>query len=238
MKKKIVFTLYACLAAILYALNIPFSKLLLGYAGAVMTASFLYLGAGVGLFVYGIIAKLFKAEEKKEKLNKKDLPFVIAMVVLDIAAPILLMIGVSLTTASSASLLNNFEIVATTLIALLLFKEKVSFKLWIAILLVTISGIVLSLNGLESFTFNGGSLLVLGACVCWGFENNCTRKISNKSATEIVVIKGIFSGLGSLAVAFIVKESLPNIAVIGLIKKPCAARFKAPSTDLRDLLIA
>lgn len=217
MKRKIVFTFYACFAAFLYALNIPLSKMLSDKAGAVMTAGFLYLGAGVGLFIYGAIARLFKVKAKTEKLNKSDLPFVIGMVVLDIIAPILLMLGIRQTTASSASLLNNFEIVATTLIALLIFKEKVSFKLWIAIILVVISGIILSLDGVESFTFNGGSLLVLGACVCWGFENNCTRKISNKSATEIVVIKGIFSGLGSLIVAFIVKEKLPSIQVVASI---------------------
>lgn len=33
-------------------------------------------------------------------------------------------------------------------------------------------------------------------------------------------------------------RQLPFLAVIGLIKKPHAARFQAPSTDLRDLLIA
>ena len=61
------------------------------------------------------------------------------------------------------------------------------------------------------FTFNIGSLFVLGACLCWGFENNCTRMISNKSSVEIVIIKGTFSGLGSLIVAFILGESLPAL---------------------------
>ena len=124
MKRKILYAFFACIAAGLYAINIPFSKLLTPYASATMMASFLYLGAGLGLFIYGIITRAFRSKEQTEKLNKNDMPFVIGMVVLDIIAPILLMMGVRLTTASNASLLNNFEIVATTLIALVVFKEK------------------------------------------------------------------------------------------------------------------
>ena len=78
-------------------------------------------------------------------------------------------------------------------------------------MLVTVASIVLSFEGVDSFTFNQGSLFVLGACLCWGFENNCTKMISNKSSVEIVVIKGTFSGLGSLVVALVVGESFPAV---------------------------
>jgi len=130
--------------------------------------------------------------------------------VLDIAAPILLMLGIAGTNAANVSLLNNFEIVATSLIALIVFREVISKRLWFAISLVTIASIVLSFEGAGAFVFNRGSLFVLGACLCWGLENNCTRMISNKNPSEIVVIKGIFSGLGSLVVAFIVGENMPE----------------------------
>ena len=96
------------------------------------------------------------------------------MVVLDIIAPILLMLGIKHGTSSNASLLGNFEIVATTLIALLLFGEKVSKRLFAAIGLITIASAVLTLEGSGSFDFSVGSLLVLGAASCWGLENNCT----------------------------------------------------------------
>lgn len=110
-----------------YAINIPCSKLLLNDVSPTFMAAFLYLGAGVGvgimyLFRYG-------QEEKNQLLAKEDLPYTVAMVVLDIAAPILLMSGVRAGMAANASLLGNFEIVATTLVALLLFKEKVSWRL-------------------------------------------------------------------------------------------------------------
>ena len=89
------------------------------------------------------------------------------MIVLDIAAPIFLMIGINMGAASNASLLGNFEIVATTLIALFIFKEKVSGKLWKAIGFITLSTIVLSFEGSGSFQFSIGSLFVILATCCW-----------------------------------------------------------------------
>ena len=144
-------------------------------------------------------------------MSKKELPYTIAMVFLDIIAPVLLMLGLRISNSANVSLINNFEIVATSIIALAVFKEFISKRLWIAIALVMISSIILSFDGVNAFEFNHGSLFVLGACVCWGFENNCTRMLSNKSSVEIVVIKGIFSGAGSMVVAFLVNEQLPEL---------------------------
>ena len=79
------------------------------------------------------------------------------MIVLYIAAPIFLMIGIRIGTAANASLLGNFEIVATTLIALLLFKETVTKRLWIAIGFITLSSILLTFDGQGSFQFSLGS---------------------------------------------------------------------------------
>lgn len=202
-------TFFAILAAALYAINIPLSKALLTFVQPTMMAAFLYLGAGVGLFFYGTLAK-----EKGEKLTKAELPYTIGMVVLDIAAPILLMLGLEHTNSANVSLLNNFEIVATSLIALLVFKEVLSKRLTVAIALVTLASIILGFEGEGSFWFNTGSLFVLGAACCWGLENNCTRMLSNKSSVQITTIKGIFSGLGSLIVAFVVGEKIPGIAWI------------------------
>lgn len=211
MKTKNVATIYAILAAALYAINVPFSKMLLNQVEPTMMASFLYLGAGLGMFVYSIALKATGKTPPSEPLTKKELPYTIAMVVLDIIAPILLMLGIKASHAANVSLINNFEIVATSLIALFVFKEVISKRLWIAISLVTVASVILSFEGAGSFEFNIGSLFVFGACLCWGIENNCTRMISNKSSIEIVVIKGTFSGLGSLIVALAIGESIPSI---------------------------
>ena len=209
MKTKSIATLFALLAAGLYAINIPLSKLLLEHVNTTMMAAFLYLGAGMGIFIYRFAFRAFKQDRNKESLTKKDMPYIIAMVILDIIAPILLMFGIQKTNSANVSLLNNFEIVATSLIAFVIFKEAISKKLWTAILLVTAAGAILSFEGNSAFMFNEGSAYVLGACICWGFENNCTKMISNKDSEQIVMIKGCFFFFFSLCVALLLKEEIP-----------------------------
>ena len=199
--------IYAFLAALFYAINVPCSKLLLEHVSSTFMAGILYLGAGIGVGVLYLFA--YRKEDKSLHLSREDMPYVIGMVLLDILAPTLLMLGIQLGTSSNASLLGNFEIVATTMIASLLFQEKVSRRLWLAILLIVASSILLSLeSGLLEFSF--GSLLVLGATCCWGLENNCTRSISEKSTYQIVTIKGFFSGGGAALLAFLLSEKIPE----------------------------
>ena len=212
-KQKTTAILYALLAAVFYAINVPVSKMLLRNVGPRTMAALMYLGAGIGIGILSMFNK--KDREKSERLSRKDLPFVIGMIALDIAAPIFLMLGISYGSSANASLLGNFEIVATTVIALFIFKEAVSKRLWAAIALITLSSILLSFEGTDSFNFSYGSLFVIAATVCWGFENNCTRNISSKSTYEIVVLKGIFSGLGALVIALIQREPIPGIWYIG-----------------------
>ena len=204
--------LYAFLAAVFYAVNVPVSKSLLNHIGTTTMAALLYLGAGLGIAILSLFNR--KDLNRSEKLTKEDFPYVIGMIILDIAAPIFLMMGIRYGSSANASLLGNFEIVATTIIALFLFKEPVSKRLWIAIGLITLSSILLSFEGSDSFRFSYGSLFVLLATVCWGMENNCTRNISSKSTYEIVILKGIFSGLGALGIAMLQKETVPAIRYI------------------------
>ena len=211
MKTKNLATVYAIAAAALYAINVPFSKMLLEFVGPTMMAAFLYLGAGGGMLLFSMVSRRTGHAAPAEPLTGKELPYTVAMVVLDIIAPILLMFGIQSSHAANVSLINNFEIVATSLIALAVFREVISRRLWIAIVLVTVGSGILSFEGAGAFTFNIGSLFVFGACLCWGIENNCTRMISNKDPIEIVVIKGTFSGLGSLAVGLLTGEKLPSL---------------------------
>lgn len=204
----------AILAAALYAISSPFSKLLLEKIEPTLMAAFLYLGAGVGMMLVGIIRGRFANEVKEQKLTKDELPYTIGMIILDIAAPILLMIGLTMTTAENASLLNNFEIVATSTIAMLLFKEFISKRVWLGIGFITLSSVILSIEDFGVLSFSFGSLFVILACVCWGFENNCTRMLSKKDPLEIVVIKGIGSGLGSLIIGLWIGERIHNISFV------------------------
>ena len=212
--------LLAVLAAALYAIHSPFSKLLLDYMPSILMAGFLYLGAGFGMGVVALVRRFGKREYAEEKITKQDLPLTLLMIVLDILAPIFLLLGLSFTTAANASLLNNFEIVATALIALLVFQEKISPRLWFGIGFVTASCALLSFEDVSGLRFSLGSVFILIACLCWGVENNCTRRLSAKDPLEIVLLKGIFSGLGSVSIGFVLGERITHLwsvfAVLGV----------------------
>ena len=197
---------YAIYAALLYAVSTPFSKVLLEKIPPAFMAGLLYLGAATGMVVIAFFSR--RKNKKSSSFTGKELPYLIMIVLLDIAAPILLMTALKNSSAESVSLLNNFEIVATALIALLFFKEKISPRLWIAITLITAASILLSLSDITSFSVSVYSLLALLACCCWGLENNCTRKLSNRDPARIVIIKGFGSGTGSVIVALISGERL------------------------------
>lgn len=222
--KKTIGIFLAVLAAALYAINAPFSKLLLTYMPSTLMAGFLYLGAGLGMGAVALCGKIGKKERTVEKITRSDMPYTIAMIVLDIAAPIFLLLGLSYTTAANASLLNNFEIVATALIALMIFKEKISSRLWLGIIFVMISCALLSFEDISSLKFSLGSVFILIACLCWGIENNCTRKLSEKDPLEIVLLKGIFSGLGSVVIGLVVGERITHLwSIFAVLAVGCVA---------------
>lgn len=207
----------AILAAALYALNSPFSKLLLKYLPSTLMAGFLYIGAGFGMIMIFLIRKASCRQGTESRLTRKDLAYTIAMIVLDIAAPICLLFGLTMTTAANVSLLNNFEIAATAIIALVIFKEAISPRLWLGILFVTASCALLSFEDISSLHFNSGSLFVLLACICWGIENNCTRRLSSKDPLQIVMVKGIFSGIGSITIGFLCGERILHLWTIPVV---------------------
>lgn len=212
--KKIQPILMAVLAAALYGISSPASKLLLVDIPPTLMAALLYLGAGFGMLAVNFLRQFKKTKQAEAKITKIEMPYIIAMVVLDIAAPILLMLGLTMTTAANASLLNNFEIVATSLIALFVFKEAVGKRLWLAISFITLSSMVLSVKDFSSFSFSIGSIFVLLACASWGLENNCTRMLSLKDPLQIVVIKGFGSGIGALIISMALKEYSSNFLYI------------------------
>jgi drug/metabolite transporter (DMT)-like permease len=197
---------YAFLAAVLFGINAPFSKILVNEIHPLFLASLLYLGAGIGMTGIFCIRYYKKKPNKEAKLTKDEMPDIILMVILDIIAPVFLLFGIRLTNSSTVALLGNFEIVATSIIAMLLFSESIGKRLWVAIGLISVASIILTTVNMGELNLSVGAILVLLACICWGFENNCTRKLSLKDPLQIVMIKGLGSGFGALIIAFVCGE--------------------------------
>lgn len=200
----------AILAAFFYSLNMPLSKVLLSDVSPIMLAGLLYLGAGIGIL---LLSLFIPHNKERQKLSKTDFKYTFLMVVLDIFAPISLLLGLKNTSSSVSTLIGNFEIVTTTIIACLFFKEKITKKSSVAILLITIATIILSFSG-EEFRLSTSTLLVVLATLFWGLENNCTKMISGKDTFEIVFIKGLFSGLGSIIIALSTGEEFPSLSIL------------------------
>ncbi|MDI6879090.1 MAG: EamA family transporter [Desulfitobacteriaceae bacterium] len=207
--------LKALFAAALFGASAPLSKLLLGEITPTLMASFLYLGSGIGLFLMRYFPGSDTRFSDEARLTKNDWPWLIgALLAGGIAAPIVLMFGLKNTPASTASLLLNFEGVATTVIAVAAFKEAVGKHLWMAVLLITTASILLSWDSAGRWGFSLGSIWVLSACVLWGIDNNFTRNVSAKDPLSIVTIKGLSAGTFSLILSVILGFSLPSLKFV------------------------
>lgn len=202
----------AIAAAGLYSLSVPLSKLLMGAVDPGVLAGLLYLGAGVGMWTFLGARHAVGGGSSSRPMTRRDVPYAAGMVVLDVAAPLLLMAGLRTTPAASVSLLNNFEIVATAIFARMLFGERITPRLWAGIVVMTASCALLTVEPSAGLALSPGSVLVLGACLCWGVENNCTASIADCDPALVVAIKGMGSGMGALAVALLGGSSLPGPA--------------------------
>jgi drug/metabolite transporter (DMT)-like permease len=206
----------AMIAALLFGASAPLAKLLLGEIEPVPLAAFLYLGSGIGLLGIKILQNFNKGTgESEAHLKRADTGWLVGAILAGgVAAPIVLLFSLQNTPAATASLLLNFEGVATTLIAALIFKEFISRNAWWAITLITLSSIFLSLNFDESWGLSLGALGIIAACILWGIDNNFTRNISAKDPLMIVTIKGLVAGSFSLGLAIILGNKFPDWGVI------------------------
>jgi len=204
--------LQAIFAALLFGASAPMAKLLLGDVEPIPLAAFLYLGSGLGLLVIKFIQNIDrKVSHSEAQIKNSDFLWLVGAILAGgVAAPIILLISLKDTPASTASLLLCFEGVATTLIAYFAFKESISHRTWWAIVLITLASIFLSINLNAEWGFSLGALGIIAACILWGIDNNFTRNISSKDPLTIVVIKGLGAGSFSLGLAMFLGIQLPG----------------------------
>lgn len=205
-------TLQAILAAGLFGASAPLSKLLLVDISPVMMAGLLYLGSGIMALLASRLRGWIQPEAAEARLSHADLPWLLAALLTGgVAAPILLMIGLVGTPGATASLLLNFESVATTLIAAWIFREAIGRRLWIALAIITFASILLSWRPADAWGFSWLAAAIIGACLLWGLDNNFTRHISARDPLAIVAIKGLGAGSFSFILSLVLGESLPAL---------------------------
>jgi drug/metabolite transporter (DMT)-like permease len=203
-------------SAILFGVSTPLAKLLLrdGVDPGLLAGVF-YLGSGIGLACIHFARGLVGLPAGEAPLRRADLPW-LGLVVLSggVAGPLLLMIGLAATPASSAALLLNVEGLATMAIAWLVFRENVDGRLLAGAMAILAGALLLSWQGGPAGV-GLGALAVVGACVAWGIDNNLTRKLSSADPVQIAAIKGVVAGAVNLALALGRGASLPGPQTIG-----------------------
>lgn len=138
----------------------------------------------------------------------------LALVILTggVLGPLLLMFGLARTDGASASLLLNLEGVATMAIAWIAFRENVDRRLLLGALAILAGAALLSWQGRA--TLDLGAVLIAGSCLCWGVDNNLTRKLSSADPVQIAMLKGLIAGTINLVIALGHGAALPSGAAI------------------------
>ncbi len=206
----------AIASAALFGASTPFAKLLLGDGVSPwLLAGLLYLGSGLGLGIVNVGRRAFGIDPAEAPLRRADLPW-LALVILSGGAigPVLLMVGLSTTPASSTALLLNLEGLATMAIAWLIFRENVDRRLLVGAGAILAGAILLSWQGGPA-GFGLGALAIAGACLAWGVDNNLTRKLSAADPVQIALIKGLVAGTGNPILALATGARLPSAVAIG-----------------------
>ena len=214
-KKNLYPMIQALLAALLVGASAPIAKVLLGNVQPIPLAGLLYLGSGISLLAVKAWQRLIqKSRETEAGLTRPDIKWLAGAILTGgIAAPIVLLFSLRETPGATASLLLNFEGVATTLIAALLFKEGIGRRAGWAILLITLASVVLSTNPNQGWGFSIGALGILAACLLWGLDNNLTCNISAKDPLIIVTVKGLAAGSFSLLLGVALGNPFPSFDI-------------------------
>jgi drug/metabolite transporter (DMT)-like permease len=209
-------------SAVLFGASAPLSKWLIGSVDPWLLAGILYLGAGIGLAIVHLGRSVLGLPRVEAPLKRADLPWLAAVLFFGgFLGPLLLMFGLSMTSASSGSLLLNLEGLATMGIAWLVFRENVDRRLLIGAFAILLGAALLAWNG-QGFSLGLGGLLIAGACLAWGIDNNLTRKLSSADPVQIAMIKGLVAGGANLALAL---ASGAPVASAGLVAAGAVVGF-------------
>ena len=206
----------ALVAAVLFGASTPLNKLLLGHVSPSLLAGLLYLGSGLGLAVWiGLRGILTGKNSREARLGRPNLPWLgLAVLSGGIVAPVLLMFGLTVTSASSASLLLNLAGVLTALLAWFVFKENFDRRIFAGMIAILGGGVLLSWQPQRELGISWGALAICGACFCWAIDNNLTRKVSSADPMQVAAIKGLIAGTVNVVLAIVSGTMIPTTSAI------------------------
>jgi drug/metabolite transporter (DMT)-like permease len=207
----------ALLSAILFGASTPLAKLLLQNIDPWMLAGLLYLGSGLGLVAVKLVVRLLGSSARREAAIQRGDWMWLALATLSggIIGPVLLMVGLAHTAATSAALLLNLEGVLTALLAWFVFRENFDRRIALGMAAIVSGGFVLAWGGHLTLSAVLGPIMIAGACLAWAVDNNLTRKVSQTDPVQIALLKGCVAGVVNVAIALGLGSALPPLGVLG-----------------------
>ena len=203
----------ALISAVLFGASTPAAKALLGAIDPAVLAGLLYCGAGVGVGILRRLRTRFLSTSASAEvsLSTNEWPWLIGAILTGgIIGPLLLMLGLARTEASSASLLLTFESVATAMLAWFVFRENFDRRIALGMMCFVTGALVLSWSRQPSLATVLGPALIIGACIAWGLDNNLTRKVSLSDPLQIVELKGLIAGPVNLGLGLLAGGHFPS----------------------------
>lgn len=217
---------FAITSAVLFGASTPLAKALLrGGLDAQLLAGLFYLGSGLGLGMLLLgrhtlaAAGRLRLAPAEARLRAADVPLLALAVLLGgVVAPVLLMSGLARLSAAAAALLQNLEGLATMAIAWIVFRENVDRRLLAGAFAILAGAVLLSWTGGPAGGASGvsgassgfgsmlhgsglGALLIAGACLAWGADNNLTRPLAHADPMQIAAVKGLAAGAVNVGLA-------------------------------------
>ena len=184
-------------AAVLFGASAPAASKLAGDVPTLVLAGLLYVGAALAVAPVAL-----RRRHPIRQLRSGGRRLGAAVVFGGAVAPALLVAGLVRVPAATASLLLNFELVATIVIAAIAFHEHLGRRLVGSVALVTIAAVVLVWQ--PGATVELAGLLVVGACICWGIDNSATARIDQLAPEQITFAKGAVAGTANLVLGLLV----------------------------------
>jgi drug/metabolite transporter (DMT)-like permease len=188
------------------------AKVLLPRVEPVMLAALLYLGGAVALWG----GSLLRRRVDEARLQRADVPSLVGVAILGGGlGPVLMLCGLTRLSGVSGALLLNLEAPFTMMIAVLLFREHLGPRAGLAAACIVGGGVVLAAPDAWALGDEFGALMLAGACLCWGIDNNICQRLSLRDPVAVVRVKALTAGLGNLGIAFALGERFPAAEVLG-----------------------
>ncbi len=184
-------------AAVLFGASAPLASELAGSLPAFTLAGLLYVGAA-----FAAAPATLTRPPTVRALRSEWRPAAAAVLMGGAIGPVLLVAGLARTDPATASILLNAELAATVVLAALVFREHLGARMWLAAGLITVAGAMLTWK--PGAALDVGALLVVAACVAWGFDNGVTASIEQLAPEHVVMLKGVIAGGANLAIGLLV----------------------------------